>query len=230
MKLIIKNGVEPTALKQYRSTPGADYENMPTDIKDIIRSTLYQEQGGICCYCMKRISLDYGNTKIEHFKPRNIYNGKDGKENLKLNYNNLLLACKGEEMDSNNNKVSCCDSKKGETELLFVNPLDQNIESKFYYTSSGEITSHEESIKNEIKAILNLNNQTLKNLRKKVYEHIKQRINKAVEQKKCSLGLLNSLRKEWYEPDKMGLFKPFCMVAVYLIDKKIKEYTYKQKK
>lgn len=227
MKRIIKNSSEPTALKQYRSTPGADYENMPTDVKDIIRNALYQEQGGICCYCMKQITLDYGNTKIEHFKPRNIYNGKDGKENLKLNYNNLLLACKGEEMDSYNNKVSCCDSKKGDSELLFVNPLNNDIESKFYYTRSGEITSHDENIKNEIKNILNLNNQTLKNLRKKVYEYIKHKINKAELQKKCSLGFLNNLHKFWYDADKNGLFKPFCMVAVYVIRKKIKEYTFK---
>ena len=47
MKQIIKNN-EPNALTQYRSTPGADYENMPSDVKDEIRKALFQEQGGIC--------------------------------------------------------------------------------------------------------------------------------------------------------------------------------------
>lgn len=225
MKYIVKNNNEPTILTRYRSTPGADYNKSkpPTDVKDEIRKSLIQEQGYICCYCMKRITLSYGTTKIEHFKPRKIYNGSNGKPNLKLSYDNMLLACTGMELDEQGNNIFCCDTKKDDSELFYVNPLNENIENVFYYTKDGEIKSHNENIQNEIDNVLNLNNQKLKEYRKKKYSYAKQIIEKAEEQKKCSLGFLNDMRKKWYEVDSDGMFKEFCMVVVYLIDKKIKK-------
>lgn len=53
----------------------------------VVKSSLYDEQKGLCCYC--EISIE-GNhdTHIEHHKPKSQY------PNDKYNYQNLLASCK----------------------------------------------------------------------------------------------------------------------------------------
>lgn len=53
-----------------------------------LRKNLVDEQGKICCYCMRRISTN--SSHIEHFLPKEIFTDKD------LSYENLLASCNGE--------------------------------------------------------------------------------------------------------------------------------------
>lgn len=48
MKLIVKHK-EPKEWVEYRNTPNVSYESKP-----FLREALYDEQGGICAYCMSR--------------------------------------------------------------------------------------------------------------------------------------------------------------------------------
>ncbi len=253
MRQIIKSK-EPKSLASYRKKRGAKFGNddMP---KDELRASLIKDQGYICCYCMKRITLQDDattNTKIEHFKPQSIYNGTDGKPDLTLNYSNLFLACKGEEVDDNDKKCNCCDSKKLHKELVFVDIQDKSIEDKLRYTPNGFIYSdpkyidcdpqiftntdningtEEWCLDADLNVTLNLNNQSLKKERKNVYDAVLQVIHSVVKKQKNVLPSLNRLRRKWYEKyeeDGRMMFKPFCMVAVYLIDKYIKKQEAKQ--
>jgi len=77
------------------------------NIKAIVQKSLLEEQGYICCYCNSKINET--NLKIEHYKPRETYNGevadasKESKlcssskgqrlPDLRMNYSNLLAAC-----------------------------------------------------------------------------------------------------------------------------------------
>lgn len=247
MRRIIKNE-EPKSFALYRRnnnlSPKADYnDNMKKNENKELRESLIKEQGYICCYCMQRITLQNDSTtqtKIEHFKPQSIYNGTDGKEDLRLIYSNLFLACKGEGVDDNNKKYNCCDSKKLKRELHFIDLLDDSIEKKIKYSSSGIIFSKSANlndndssvitcIDDELNKILNLNNQSLKKWRKEVYCKIQQIISNSEKKQKCNLAYLERLRKDWYEKDENGMFRPFCMVAVYFIDKKINQYRYMSK-
>ncbi len=86
-----------------------------------LREQLVKEQGYICCYCQQRIDIKEGEVpkmKLEHFKPKDIYDGTqkdaDGNTlpNLSLDYNNMLAACKGYA-----NEETHCDSCKSGKEL-----------------------------------------------------------------------------------------------------------------
>jgi len=97
MKYINKKH-EPDSLTAYRPTPNSNFNDCN---KEDIRTLLLKEQGYICAYCMKRIDNKWNtklkkfNTEIEHYKSQDVYNGKKGKPNLTLNYNNMLAVCNG---------------------------------------------------------------------------------------------------------------------------------------
>ena len=68
----IQKGKEPSTLKKYReTTPNAVYDKGYVDSGQVLKKTLLKEQGYICAYCMKRISLKRTNNKpsieVEHF-------------------------------------------------------------------------------------------------------------------------------------------------------------------
>ena len=62
----IKKRNEPNSLTEHRKKKNADYDNYPD--KDELRESLYNEQRGICCYCMGVISPAVGKMKIEHYQ------------------------------------------------------------------------------------------------------------------------------------------------------------------
>ena len=140
-----------------------------------LRKSLREEQGFICCYCMSSIAT--GETKIEHFKPR------DGNEELEIDYANLYLACDGEKINCKENQddntniydecgckyrkeknykkiVKHCDTCKGNRPLEFIKFI--SIEREIKYKSDGTIYSDNQYIDKELNYILNLNIKTLK--------------------------------------------------------------------
>ena len=60
MKRIIK-GKEPLCLLKHRLTKEANYDNYHP--KEPLKKALLIEQGYICCYCMRRISIDIAVDK-----------------------------------------------------------------------------------------------------------------------------------------------------------------------
>lgn len=54
--ILIRRGKEPDSLLQYRkSTPNACYEELPTKPREDIRRQMWNEQKGLCAYCMRHI-------------------------------------------------------------------------------------------------------------------------------------------------------------------------------
>ena len=115
------------------------FDQMP---KDEIRENLYKEQHGLCAYCMRRITDQRSDTKIEHYKALST-----NKETA-LDYQNYLGVCYGgekekfEKTDEENHKNTgcmCCDASRGEQELT-INPWNRRrMEAIGYYKKSGEI-------------------------------------------------------------------------------------------
>lgn len=68
--IYIKKRTEPKSLVEHRCTPGATFDGLD---KTELRECLLKEQGYLCAYCMKRIH-DEKDTKIEHYRARNIEN------------------------------------------------------------------------------------------------------------------------------------------------------------
>jgi len=215
MKAITK-GNEPVSLTQHRANQPAFYKNLP---KDGTRASLLTEQGHICCYCMKRIpeSGKTSGSKIEH------YLCQDNHSQEELNYGNMLLACLGNE--GSPKRLQTCDTKKGNLSLTH-SPSNQtrNIEDLIKYKPNGEIYSSDDIFNTELETVLNLNVKQLKDNRRAIYETVQNRIRNKVKQHKTNTlqkRFLEAEKRKWLNLDN-GKYTEFCMVGVYVIDKKLK--------
>ena len=97
-----------------------------------LREALVNEQGKICCYCMKRIDVDASH--IEHFFPKEKFLDKD------LSYENLYASCNGE-----GSKIiydEYCGHRKGNWwRGDMISPTDIEVEKVFKYSPNGKISS-----------------------------------------------------------------------------------------
>lgn len=128
------NGYEGLTLPKGSAQLRYLFDKMP---KDEIRETLYQEQHGLCAYCMKRINGHREDTRIEHYLA--LSTNKD----TALDYQNYLGVCYGgektEKDKQRNKRYLCCDAARGEEELT-INPWNKRqMEAIGYYKKTGEI-------------------------------------------------------------------------------------------
>jgi len=231
MKLIKKNQ-EPKSLTFYKQKykTSACYEDLDKQTKDDLKQSLLEEQGYICCYCMRRISAD--RMRIEHWKPQtdillqlNLILG--------LEYTNLLGACQGGE-DGLKSQYHC-DKSKG-NKLITIHPqakinlpLQQgeamgiSCETLVKFNlGSGIVYSENETINQEINDILCLNNQNLREGRRTVIQEFKKFLDKKYS---------NSLKKEnlekilkiWSEKSD-GKYKEYCQVIITYLEKRLKHF------
>lgn len=94
-----------------------------------LRKSLVEEQGYICCYCMKRIFVE--DSHIEHFWP------KDEFDKIDLEYGNLFASCNGDgviEMDD-----YCGHKKNNWYSESMIAPTDSEVERMFMYSMDGRI-------------------------------------------------------------------------------------------
>lgn len=156
----IHKGTEPRLLTEYRHQKGACWDGPAmedgttfTEVKAAIRCKLWEEQHGLCAYCMCRIPKgDENACKIEHYKPRSLYPDKE------LDYGNLLLCCTG------NKQEFTCDSSKDNLELKHLpNPAQQGdvFAASIKYGNDASIVG-KDLWQADIDKILNLNSKTLK--------------------------------------------------------------------
>ena len=216
---------EPQSLVQHRANQHAFYHNLPLTTMSDIRVNLLSEQGHICCYCMKRIpqKIEKDGTvsyemKVEHYKCQDNYPA------LQLNYSNLLGACTGNE--GNPKKLQTCDTKKGKTDIT-INPISvvPNCERQIKYLSNGEIHSEDPIIDKELNDVLNLNMQTLVDGRREVFETVQKKVEyegKKYNDKNIKVKYFEKELIWWLSLDD-GKLKPFCMVAVYYLLKKLRQ-------
>jgi uncharacterized protein (TIGR02646 family) len=212
---------QPRSLVEHMAKTHASYENLPGEAKDALRNNLIEEQGYLCCYCMKRLSEpSEKHMKVEHFMDQDHYPAQQ------LVYSNLFGACLGNE--GKPGRLQTCDTKKG-NKTLTINPtsLAPDCESLFKYNAEGEISSKDnnEEINKAINNVLNLNEDNLKDCRREVFLAVQEKYE--IEGKRLGSGplKLNYLEKEmaWWLSKSDGQYRPFCMVAKYVLDKKRKQ-------
>lgn len=206
MKHIIKFD-EPEDLKEYKRLEGACYRDLSKNVKDNLRETLRQEQGGLCCYCERKLD---GKTVIEHIKP------KDDRffPELQLEYTNLLLSCDGGESErrkhdrrENRSYPLFCDANKNNN-IIPISPLDEDCEEMFAYGEDGEILGVTKEAEETI-GVLNLRVPFLNHQRKALIESIKNTVLTATEWEEELV---------YYRNRKVsGDFEAFCTTAIYYI-------------
>ncbi|MCM1256543.1 MAG: TIGR02646 family protein [Roseburia sp.] len=96
-----------------------------------LREHLIEEQGHICCYCMKKIFQN--NSHIEHFWPKASFPQKD------LEYNNMLASCNGDGTISLDEH--CGHKKEDWWKENMVSPTEAEVENMFQYSVDGKIHS-----------------------------------------------------------------------------------------
>lgn len=196
--------------------------------KNDLRLHLYNEQRGLCCYCMKAFEKEkLTETKIEHFLPESAF-----LEN-QADYFNLYLACP--DYHGKNLSEQNCDSHK-ESHLIpkfigyFNSANNQKCEDFFQFNSSGEILPKgsrkiSQRFYEDYKSLslpeksalitietLNLNVNSLKSERKEFIESLEKQLGKATKE------TLEKAR-DFYES---GFEKKFAGVALYFINERLR--------
>lgn len=129
MKQVTKQA-EPKVFTDWKAKANEEwqpsYNILRNPEKRELHEALLNEQGGVCCYCGRSISLT--DSHIEHFRPQ------EAREDLALAYENLHASCLRE--TSPGAPLHCGHAKGSEfNENLAISPLDAECEQRFIYSS-----------------------------------------------------------------------------------------------
>lgn len=127
-------GPSPAGFEAWKSLANDDWQPTYGDLqnpqKRELQQTLLDEQGHVCCYCGRGISLT--DSHIEHFRPQEL------RDDLALSYENVFTSCIRE--TSPGASLHCGHAKGNDfDEALHISPLDPGCESRFTYTLTGSI-------------------------------------------------------------------------------------------
>lgn len=201
------------------------------DAYQSLRTQLFNEQKGICCYCMKKITIE--NSNIEHFLPQSIFPENE------VDYYNLYLACryshgkakpkqhcdiaKGNELiskyigyihhDSGRSITTKCEDFIQYTSDGYILPKKQNYLSQVkFYQNYSSLTPQEKELLGTIE-ILNLNCESLVNERNKFISEFKSTVVSNINDK------ASALRKIQFYQSKST---QFTGVALYFLNEHLK--------
>lgn len=146
-----------------------------------LREQMFEEQGGICCYCGCVLAKQHCSN--EHLKPKSRYVELVGE------YKNMLLSCRTSQQEQEEiareinkqkdthiklskerKKHYHCDEHKQDDEIS-VTPLDEDCEQLFIYKSDGTVCGKNKQAKETIET-LNLNCKSLVSQRRTAIQTI----------------------------------------------------------
>ncbi len=203
---------EPRSLADHRRD-GGTYETYAK--RDDVRATLLKEQGGICCYCMQRISLR--NMRVEHWE------SQSDQPTRTLDYDNLLGACTGGENTLLPDQRHCDVHRKDEK--LHVHPAKSppSCEQVIQYLADGTVTSDDKTIKKDLQETLNLNTKPIKDGRKGALDRLLSALRREQKDGHWPPALLEQHAALWRSLDQQGEHREFCQVVIYYLEKKLKK-------
>lgn len=183
---------DPMQRKGYGDTLRSYFDQMP---KNEIRETLLEEQRGLCCYCMRRISKPE-DVRIEHWFPLS-----EARETA-IDYQNFLGSCYGV-YSENQQPCSCCDKKKGGTKIK-IDPRNQWMMDCIKYESDGTLyfdapvgfpDEDKKDIDRDIDQTLCLNggDSELTLARKRVYKTCIEQLNTLHGKGQCSVAKVEKI-------------------------------------
>ena len=167
-----------------------------------LRKELVAEQGGICCYCMSRISPESEKSHIEHFWPKDHFPDKD------MEYDNLFASCQG-----NYESEDYCGHRKNDWwDEKMIPPTDILVEKIFVYTEDGKI----HSVKNDSHS--NIAQKMIANLGLDSY-HLERNRRQAIEGSEVFDEIEYSqedIREfiRFYDNKQEGVYVPYCKAIV----------------
>lgn len=217
MKYINNRKIEPSQLTEYReTTPNATYDGLGTDVKDIIRDSLLDEQGYICAYCMCRID-NSSECTIEHYISQRHHSespfSEDEHKRQSLLYSNMSGVCK--------NNSEHCDKHRGNTPLEILDPHKPSCEELISYDFNGHIKPSGRDIEKVQKDIctLGLDCDKLVEFRRTVWDEIWGRFKKKHERKDWSRELFLEYAQKYRTKERkrhdISRFHAYCNFIVW---------------
>ena len=206
----IAKGDEPASLTAHRRG-GGNYDDYAD--KGVLRLSLAQEQGRLCCYCMSRIHER--TLKIEHWRCQSRY------ETEQLDYGNLLGACRGGE--GNPPHLQHCDTRKENLDLRW-NPADptHNIETRLRYELDGSIRSDDAEFDGQLTQVLNLNLNVLKTHRKRILDAVLEWWRIQGERLEGAVSVEQIERERDRRAQRTGDLMPYSQVAVWWLTQRLR--------
>ncbi len=151
--LYIEKSQEPAELAQAKRDGLTHYRDLSGKPKMAVQQAILREQGELCAYCMKHISIK--DIQIEHYIAQNPENG-DYDAALTIDYNNMLGVCSGNKLGRGARERLTCDQHRGNAKLT-VDPRNEASVAKIKYKTDGTIYSDDADIQRDLDVILNLN-------------------------------------------------------------------------
>ncbi|MGF1541821.1 MAG: retron system putative HNH endonuclease [Pleurocapsa sp.] len=185
-----------------------NWNNFQKPEKTLVHKSLLEEQGFICCYCGRRITLK--DSHIEHFKPRNKYS------DLQIEYSNLIASCQGESESPPPIPVHCGHKKSSWYKAkLMVSLLKSNCAEFFRYTEDGQILATKEANKYQAAKTtiekLDLNINKLRKMRSAAIEGILEDLDITDTQR------VQKLINGFDQPNQNRVYAEFCYVITCIL-------------
>jgi uncharacterized protein (TIGR02646 family) len=239
MKYIQKKPTnEPCALKTYKQTTpkpisynGYIDRDIETGEENVLKKALLKEQGHICAYCMKRISLKRSSlsrdektrkamVEVEHYLSQGEFPEKD------LDYGNMLGVCNGYFRGDIH-----CDKCKLENRLKILNPLDKKVESWLTYSLDGSILAFKnaDEVSHDLNEVLNLNCENMRLARQEAIDLARNMLKEKYPIRQWTKTIIQKEIKEWSSMDIGGKYRPFCQIVVWFWEQEKKKNRYPAK-
>ncbi|MFA6783544.1 MAG: retron system putative HNH endonuclease [Sphaerochaeta sp.] len=212
--LLIKKGSVPGKLIEAKTEGCIRYDNLPPGVKQVMRTSLYKEQHGLCAYCMAKVT-ETKESPIEHIIPRSTTHTGDV---LSLDWKNMVLSCDGGR--TNNAKPVSCDAYKGDKPLLNLSPLHDACIKRISYSHSGKILSEDDQYKHDLEDVLNLNNEMLVYTRKQILNRLNLEKNKKPRDRQARIRHLSRQLENLQRPDGEGNLEAFVGVSIWYVKNK----------
>ena len=197
----IRKSPPPKAFVEWRcANPGnCSYADIPD--KESLRRALIEDQGGLCAYTMKRITLE--NSHIEHFYPQS---GPD--KARAVDYANLFACYPGSGVQCSFGAVA-----KGDR-LLPCGPGTRHVEDRFLFRADGSVVGTD-SEASECISILNLQDPLLVEERRSVVDGIIE----LYERGNLTIGKIESELRRLCAPEKGARLPEYCVVRERFLSK-----------
>ena len=221
--IVVQKGKEPNSLLAFRKQhPDADYEDMPTNVLKDVRSQMWEEQGHLCAYCMKKID-DPRDVRVEHCKPRHPQDEIKHDKKATLDFKWMLGVCYGNSIEKGvKPEDTTCDAHKGNAELT-INPFDELSVRKIKYKADGSIYSDDADINEDVTEILNLNCEavSLPETRKNVLNVLKNEIAEKCKGKSHD-AYIRELERIYDRLVYQRNLTPYCGIIISWLEEKLK--------
>ena len=207
--LYIEKKQEPNELIQEKRKGLTDYRNLSGKPKEAVQVSLLEEQGCLCAYCMRRISLE--NVQIEHYLPQHP-KSENYDPALTIDYRNMLAVCSGNKKQAGKFENLTCDQHRG-NEPLTIDPRDPVSIEKIKYDAE---------IEKDLNVTLNLNCPAayLKENRKAALDAVKQALHDRFPGKKVPKQQLERMLKQ-FQAKTDGRYAEFAGVIIWYLKRQI---------